>query len=90
VAARLPGGQVIVAGDRHGGYMAMSSAELWGPATGAWAALPLMTQRRYVAAGYVLPSGRFAVFGSYGREDAEAFDPVSRAWEPLPPCRTAW
>ena len=42
----------------------------------------------------MLPSGRFAVLGGEGavgddytgrREDAEAFDPVSRAWQPLPP-----
>jgi hypothetical protein len=38
----------------------------------------------------VLPSGRFAVLGGteqgdHWREDAEAFDPVSRAWQPLPP-----
>jgi hypothetical protein len=43
----------------------------------------------------MLPSGQFAVLGGHGlrkpfrglpwaREDAEAFDPVSRAWEPLP------
>jgi hypothetical protein len=48
-----------------------------------------MAQPRYVAAGCMLPSGRFAVLGGYGGggmgEDAEAFDPVSRAWQPLPP-----
>ena len=37
----------------------------------------------------MLPSGRFAVLGGVDedsgiREDAEAFDPVSRAWQPLP------
>ena len=42
------------------------------------------------AACCVLPSGRFAVLGGVGRDynprwDAEAFDPVSRAWQPLPP-----
>jgi hypothetical protein len=39
----------------------------------------------------MLPSGRFAVLGGVdgggetAGEDAEAFDPVSRAWQPLPP-----
>jgi hypothetical protein len=35
----------------------------------------------------VLPSGRFAVLGGVDdrRADAEAFDPVSRAWQPLFP-----
>jgi hypothetical protein len=93
VVGRLPGGQVIVAGgaDNH---EVLASAELWDPATGAWAALPPMAQARHTATGCVLPSGRFAVLGGYGRaggmddsyrEDAEAFDPVSRAWQPLPP-----
>jgi kelch-like protein 17 (actinfilin)/kelch-like protein 20 len=71
----------------------MASVELWDPATGAWAALPPMAHARYAASGCMLPSGRFAVLGGsgedeglgIGREDAEAFDPVSRAWEPLPP-----
>ena len=43
-----------------------------------------------MAIGCVLPNGRFAVLGGVGRDyiprwDAEAFDPVSRAWQPLPP-----
>ena len=51
-----------------------------------------MAQAQHTAAGCVLPSGRFAVLGGYGtrmpndrRQDAEAFDPVSRTWQPLPP-----
>jgi hypothetical protein len=97
VAGRLPGGQVIVAGGGATGivatgghhYAALASAELWDPATGAWAELPPMAQARHTAAGCMLQSGRFAVLGGYGhynaRQDAEAFDPVSRAWQPLPP-----
>jgi hypothetical protein len=94
-AGRLPGDQVIVAGgadddnnddNDDGNDGALASAELWDPATGLWAALPPMAQARFLAAGCVLPSGRFAVLGGGDtREDAEAFDPVSRAWEPLPP-----
>jgi hypothetical protein len=98
-AGRLPGGQVIVAGgdgadgngDGDGDDEALASAELWDPATGAWAALPPMAQPRRFAAGCVLPSGRFAVLGGEDEENnghkeaAEAFDPVSRAWQPLPP-----
>ena len=88
-AGRLPGGQIIVAGGE--GYpQRISKAELWDPATGAWAALPPMAEGRNSAAGCVLPSGRFAVLGGVGvdgieRKDAEAFNSVSRAWEPLPP-----
>jgi hypothetical protein len=38
----------------------------------------------------VLPRGRFAVLGGFDVDDVkmgdvEAFDPVRRAWEPLPP-----
>jgi hypothetical protein len=92
VAGRLPGGQVIIAGGATGGDNdeSLASAELWDPATGAWAALPPMAHARNCAAGRAQPSGRFAVLGGVGvddahREDAEAFDSVSRAWEPLPP-----
>jgi hypothetical protein len=62
-------------------------AELWEPATGVWAVLPPMAQPRVWAAGCVLPSGRFAMFGGYGRDksEAKAFDAVSWAWQPLPP-----
>jgi hypothetical protein len=90
VAGRLPGGQVIVAGGMDDGNMVghqqLASAELWDPATGAWVELPPMAQARYMAAGCVLPSGRFAVLGGYGfmNMNAEAFDRVSRAWQPLP------
>jgi hypothetical protein len=91
VAGRLPGGHIIVAGGGNGGNVALASAELWDPATGAWAALPPMAHARYRAIGCMLQSGRFArfaVLGGYNiigirRSDAEAFDPVSRAWQPL-------
>jgi hypothetical protein len=86
--ARLPGGQVIVASGWDDADGALASAELLVPATGAWSELPLMAQARHAAAGCVLPSGRFAVLGGEvdaGEVDAEAFDPVSRAWQPLPP-----
>jgi hypothetical protein len=96
VAGRLPGGQIIVAGGMNDDDDSLASAELWDPATGAWAAVPPMAQARNGAASGVLPSGRFAVLGggdwdrpidegNKGRVDAEAFDPVSRAWQPLPP-----
>jgi hypothetical protein len=94
VAGRLPGGQVIVAGGANVGNL-LASAELWDPPTGTWAELPPMAEPRYSAAGCVLPSGRFAVLGGMdnvdngasgnGMNSAEAFDPVSRAWQPLPP-----
>jgi hypothetical protein len=91
VAARLPGSQVIVAGGSNDalGALALASAELWDPATGAWAELPPMAHARSRAAGCVLPSGRFAVLGGVYEaepewEDAEVFDPVSRAWQPMP------
>jgi hypothetical protein len=91
VAGRLPGGQVIVAGGANEDDDPQASAELWDPATGAWAVLPPMAQPRSFGAGCMLPSGRFAVLGGIGEdrangegdESAEAFDPVSWAWQPL-------
>jgi hypothetical protein len=93
---RLLGGEVIIAGGAIGMNQPLASAELWEPTTNVWGPLPSMAQSRYGAAGCVLPSGRFAVLGGakptrldgclngYGSRDAEAYDPVSRAWQELP------
>ena len=52
--------------------------------------LPPMAEGRFGAgACCVLPSGRVAVVGGFdgntARRDGEAFDPVARTWQPLPP-----
>ena len=49
-----------------------------------------MAQGRREGGGGLLPSGRVAVVGGEGtdyesRSDGEAFDPVVRTWQPLPP-----
>jgi hypothetical protein len=90
VAALLPDGKVLVAGGKTGNTIdtALNTAELWDPATQKWTALPPMAHERSAPAACVLPSGRVAVVGGVGtddamRKDGEVFDPVKREWEPL-------
>jgi hypothetical protein len=89
-AVVLPDGKVLVAGGKsgRGANTALSTAELWDPATQKWTVLPPMAHKRSYSTACVLPSGRVAVVGGDGtdgkaRKDGEVFDPVKREWEPL-------
>ena len=99
VAARLPGGRIVCAGDEVEGV----SAEMWEPAQGQgqrdapghWRPLPSMDVERSNAAGCVLSDGRFAVLGGADGAGAHqsscealALDGVER-WEPMPPMHQA-
>jgi hypothetical protein len=102
VGGLLHGGKVIVAGgfvdDAEGEPYYLAAAELWDPETNAWTELPPMTKARGGAAACVLPGGRFAVVGGWGRsfddddgdpipinhDDGEMFDCARRVWTPLP------
>ena len=49
-----------------------------------------MAHERHSPASCMLPSGRVAVVGGFGRtyqdrRDGEVFDPEARTWQPLPP-----
>jgi hypothetical protein len=89
-AALLPDGKVLVAGGQSGPDVdtALSTAELWDPATQKWTALPPMAHARFGPAACVLPSGRVAVVGgvdadNVDRTDGEVYDLVKCEWEPL-------
>eukprot|EP01045_Picozoa_sp_COSAG04_P019479 COSAG04_NODE_1894_length_5288_cov_2.767200_1_plen_369_part_10 len=100
-AAALPCGKVLVVGgqtqdfdddfedDLYDEEIDIKTAELWGPATGAWSALPPMAHHRYLAGACVLPRGRVAVVGGQASAVAhthgELFDLQARTWQPLPP-----
>ena len=78
-AVVLPDVKVLVAGGRSTPQAdsALSTAELYDPATNAWMALPGMAHERIQPCVCVLPSGRVAVMGGYRvdnqpRKDGEA------------------
>jgi hypothetical protein len=64
-ATVLLDGTVLVAGglSRHERATALSTAELWDPATQKWTALPPMAHERDCPTACMLPSGRVAVVG---------------------------
>jgi flagellar hook assembly protein FlgD len=66
-ATLLPNGKVLVAGgDEYGNNNALYSAEVYDPATGAFAPTALMSMGRiFHAAALLLPNGRVLVCGGY-------------------------
>jgi len=94
-ATLLPDGSVLVAGgtgrrSAGGSDRALSSTELFDPATGTWTAGALMTEPRSGHQAVLLPDGRVLVVGGVvltgGRPVAlaycELFDPATGGWTP--------
>ncbi len=87
-ATLLPSGKVLVAGgfyDSVSDGRTLSSAELFDPASGTWAATGSMSTARELHTATLLPSGKVLVAG--GRNDvafslssAELYDPASGSW----------
>ena len=84
-AVLLPTGKVLVAGGLRyfatsagSGMAFVSSAELYDPVAGTWAATATLAQATVQrAAGALLPSGRFLIEnGSY----SQVYDPVAETW----------
>lgn len=81
-ATLLPNGQVLITGgsDERDSEGAYTSAELYDPATGSFAATGNMKAARYKHAGtsVLLANGRILVAG--GASSAETYDPATRAF----------
>jgi len=62
-ATLLPNGKVLIAGGY--GTNGLSTAEVYDPATGAWAPTGAMTTNRYYHTATLLFSGKVLVTGGY-------------------------
>ncbi len=86
-STRLPNGKVLIAGG-HNGTAALSSAELFDPATGAFTATGSMSVPRAFHSATLLSSGKVLVVGGgSGFEtgtlnSAEIYDPVAGTFGP--------
>lgn len=83
-ATLLADGQVIVAGGYNSGG-ALSSAELYNPASGSWSITSSLGQARQYLTATLLPNGRVLVAGgsdsaSTEQSSAELYDPATGTW----------
>ena len=81
----LANGEVLVAGGQDANGNALSSAELYNPATHAWTPTGSMHTARYLAGATRLPDGRVLVAGGLESDDgnlssAEIYDPNTGVW----------
>ncbi len=87
-AALLTNGQVLVAGGSDAGGRALSTAELYDPATGRWSLTGAMLFPRSGLTLTVLPDGRVLAVGGYtsslapAQTSAELYDPSTGGWSP--------
>lgn len=91
-ATLLPNGKVLITGGWSGGAWspALSSAELYDPATGAFTAAGSMTQERAGHTATLLRNGKVLVSGGRTvannnyvfRNTAELYDPTTNTWMP--------
>ncbi len=81
-ATLLPSAKVLVAGGYNG--PALSSAELYDPASGNWTATSSMGTARGQHTATLLPSGKVLVAGGFDLSNAlrsaELYDPVTGTW----------
>jgi hypothetical protein len=82
----LKDGRVLVTGGAGSGNVALSSAELYDPATGTWTAMPSMNTVRLaghratlLSSGMVLVTGGL-VSNTTATDTAEIFDPTTLKW----------
>jgi hypothetical protein len=87
-ATLLPDGEVLVAGGLGtNSDQAISSVELYNPATGVWTVTNSMNNARIYPVATLLPNGKVLVSGGVDGEEtenpipsAELFDPVTGIW----------
>jgi (2Fe-2S) ferredoxin len=90
-ATLLRDGQVLITGGLSSDFMALSSAELYNPATGTWSLTTPMNDIGYAQTSTWLPGGNVLVtgFGGTGSKTAEVYDPATAAWTDTGPMTTA-
>jgi hypothetical protein len=81
----LANGQVLVAGGQDNSFNALTSAELYDPASETWAVTGMLTYARFEHAATLLPDGKVLVVGGLGNgtlftATAEIYDPASGTW----------
>lgn len=78
-------GGVLVCEDRYDdGCPASASAEVWDPATDAFAPAGSLTAPRYEHSATLLPDGRVLVIGGWGGEaEKEAIPSEAEIWDPV-------
>ncbi len=86
-ATLLPNGKVLVAGGvlvAAQAQVALSTAELFDPSNGSWAATGALSSARFNHTATLLPNGRVLVVGGQTAQgmldSAELYDPVTGAW----------
>ncbi len=88
-AVRLPDGKVLVAGglsNCFGVQHAVSSAEIYDPATNAWTATSSMVSVRSGHTATLLANGKVLVAGGFGnagsQSSSEIYNPATGTWTP--------
>jgi hypothetical protein len=82
-ATLLPNGKVLVAGGTDNSFHAVTSAELYNPASGTWMATGSMNSSGSVATATLLANGKVLVTEYNGNgvpASAELYDPTSGTW----------
>jgi hypothetical protein len=76
----LPGGKVLITGGIADTFAALSSAELYNPATGTWANTTPMNAAGTGLSATPLPGGSVLVAGFGGTTPAEVYNPAKATW----------
>ena len=84
-ATLLMDGRVLVTGGLDLEFNALSSVEVYDPASGTWSASSAMFEARRDHTATLLPDGRVLIAGGHGLENeihasAELFDPSNHTW----------
>jgi hypothetical protein len=86
-AVRLPNGKVLIAGGAtNANLVAIRTAELYDPATGAWTLTGSMSRERWAFTLTLLPNGKVIAAGGFCTNgplaSVELYDPATGTWTP--------
>ena len=94
-AARLPDGRVLIAGGMDENFAALTSAEVFDPATDSFSPTGDMIAARKFETATPLQDGRVLVVGGQDQKSdfrpyAELYDPISGTFSPIGDSQSAW